>query len=599
MARLGQLLREARETKGSSWRDIEAATGLWPEYVQALEREDYSRFASAGHARSALRLYARYLGLNVKEALAMWEGTVRGVERLPGEPEQGPSGRTYRAVVAALVISLGLAICAITALYGYRWVQSSGPGGALSGLSGPGDPARHPSPTPIPSPTPYQPISDTALPLYTITATIDYDDHSLAVQQRIDYANRSGETLSDITLNVFPNYDSEIFTLHGLSVEFGTGPTPTAHSLEGMTLHVPLPQELEAGQVATMFLEYTLDLPYIDPSDSFTTGSLGWSEHVVDVGHWYPALAPLLPDVGWYTFTYHPVGDPYVMEEADYDVRIWAPDDVTVVGSGEEEREGNLWRYRISEARSFAFAASDQYVSHAFDAGGMTVTSYYFPEHESAGLDVARLAAEALVTFGEEFGSPYPYTDYRVAETEFAGGMEFTGVSFLGALWYETYPGGVRSQLVALLVHEVSHQWWYGMVGNDQVMEPWLDEALATFSELIFYELRYPDDELWLWDFEVLNWPRGGPVDGSIYDFTDGSSYMNAVYRTGALLLADLRQAMGTQQFRQFLRDYCQSQSHALSTGADFYSILSRHADQDLSPLFGEYFARLPGEGAR
>jgi aminopeptidase N len=128
-------------------------------------------------------------------------------------------------------------------------------------------------------------------------------------------------------------------------------------------------------------------------------------------------------------------------------------------------------------------------------------------------------------------------------------------------------------------------------------MEPWLDESLATFSEFIFYELRYPEDEQWLWNFEVLNWPRGGPVDGSIYDFADGASYMNAVYRTGALLIADLRQEVGIHQFREFLRDYCQRQSHTLSSGSDFHSILSRHADQDLSPVFGEYFSRPPSEG--
>jgi aminopeptidase N len=144
----------------------------------------------------------------------------------------------------------------------------------------------------------------------------------------------------------------------------------------------------------------------------------------------------------------------------------------------------------------------------------------------------------------------------------------------------------------------VSHQWWYGLVGSDQVREPWLDEALATFSESIFYELRYPHDDLWLWDFEVLNWPLGGPIDGSIYDYADEASYMNAVYRTGALFLADLRQAVGAEQFQAFLKDYCQTQSHALSSSADFLTILSRHTDEDLSMLLEEYFARPPGEAA-
>jgi len=202
-----------------------------------------------------------------------------------------------------------------------------------------------------------------------------------------------------------------------------------------------------------------------------------------------------------------------------------------------------------------------------------------------------------LQTYGDQFGVRYPYAEYRVAETEFAGGMEFSGLSFLGSLWYGTYPGGVRSQLVSLLAHEVSHQWWYGLVGNDQVREPWLDEALATFSGLLFYGLRYPDDDQWALGFEVLNWQPSGRIDGAIYDFGDQTSYMNAVYRHGALFLADLRHAMGSQAFYAFLQDYCQSKSHTMSTAEDFFSVVSRHTGQDLSPLLDEYFTPEEGEG--
>ncbi len=599
MARLGQVLREERERKGSSWREIEAATGLWPEYIRALEREDYGKFANMGHFRSALRVYARYLGLDVRELLALGERTAIRAEREKGERPRAAPGAAYRTAVAALLISLSVAICGMTGLYGYRWLR--GFGGLDDGFifPAPGRSAPLASPTIPPSPTPYSPISSTSLPRYVITATLDYQGHSLAVQQRIDYANRSQETLNEIVLKVYPNHQPGIFALHDLSVEFGAGPVTTTHTLEEMTLRVPLPQELPPGRVMTLFLEFGLQLPYINPLDSFAKGSLGWSERAVDVGHWYPALAPLLPPEGWYTFDYHPIGDPYVTEVADYDVYIEAPAGVTVVAGGERERDGNLWRYGISQARSFAFAASDRYVSHMVDAGGIAVTSYYFPQHENAGVVVAEVAAEALETYAEEFGIPYPYTDYRIAECEFAGGMEFSGMTFLGSLWYETHPGGVRSQLIALLVHEVSHQWWYDWVGNDQVREPWLDEALATFSELIFYEARYPDDALWLWEFEVLNRPPGGPIDGSIYDYLDEASYMNSVYRRGALFLHDLRRAVGDQEFREFLQDYAQTQGHTLSTSVDFFTILSRHTDQDLSPLLEEYFARPPGEATR
>jgi transcriptional regulator with XRE-family HTH domain len=598
VARLGQVLREARERKGCSWRDIEDATGLWPEYVQALEREEYHKFAGVAHLRSAVRLYGRYLGLDTRRLLDLLQRSLVGQEDAAPAGAADSPGPAYNTLVAALVASLALAICVIAGMYGYRWLRSDGIAELASVVTGPGRAAHLSSPTVLPSPTPYQPISSTSLPMYTITATLDYAGHSLAVEERIDYANRGDEVLNDIVLNVFPNYMEGIFTLENIRLEYGMGPVTATHELEDLALRVSLPKGLEPGRVVTLLVDFALDLPYIDPQDSFTTGSLGWSENAVDVGHWYPALAPRLPDLGWYTFSYHPVGDPYVMDEGDYDVRIWAPEEVVVVAGGEEVRQGSVWRYRIDQARSFAFAASDQYVQHSVEVGNTTVTSYYFPEHEAAGVDVAEFAAEALETYGEQFGAGYPYADYRLAETEFAGGMEFSGVSFLGSLWYATYPGGVRCQLIALLVHEVSHQWWYGLVGNDQVREPWLDESLATFSELLFYKLRYPDDHLWAWDFEVFNWEPTGAIDGTIYDYGDQSSYMNAVYRRGASFLADLRHAMGDQDFYAFLQEYCLSQSHTLSSSDDFFSILSRYiSDEELAPLLEEYFAHRQGEG--
>lgn len=598
MARLGQVLREARATKGCSWQDIEEATGLWPDYVQALENEDYGKFSSVPHLRSCLRLYARYLGLNIKDIFALWEETIPGHPRSAETVFTPSEGFPYPTLFKSLTLCLLLLVLATMAVYGYQRLRSSKTGETAPLIVQPPQNAGATSPMPSPSPTPYLPIASTALPRYTMTVTLDYEGHRLDVEERIDYANRTGGTLQDIVLNVYPNHDPGVFVLHSLSLEFGKGPVAATHTLEGMTLRLTLPQELAPGQVTTLFLDFSVNLPYIDPAASFTAGSLGWSERAVDAGHWYPALAPYVPDEGWYTFPYHPVGDPYVMEEADYYVQISAAESVTVVGSGTAERDRGFWRYSIPQTRSFAFAASDEYLSHSVEVGGVTVTSYYFPEHEDAGRDVAKFAAEALETFGEQFAVRYPYNDYRVAEAEFAGGMEFSALSFVGSLWYDTYPGGVRSQLVSLLVHEVSHQWWYGLVGNDQVMEPWLDESLATFSGLLFYKLRYPDDHYWAWEFEVFDRHPAGTVDGSIYDFADQASYMNAVYRRGALFLADLRHAMGSEEFYAFLEDYCQSQGHKLSTTDDFFSILSRHTGEELTPLLEEYFTHEAGEGA-
>jgi len=84
--------------------------------------------------------------------------------------------------------------------------------------------------------------------------------------------------------------------------------------------------------------------------------------------------------------------------------------------------------------------------------------------------------------------------------------------------------------LVSLTAHEIGHQWWFGAVGNDQVHEPWLDEPLATYGELLFYETFYPTYAAWWWDSHIGQWTPAGPVDRSIHDFGGTWPYVRDIY---------------------------------------------------------------------
>ena len=86
----------------------------------------------------------------------------------------------------------------------------------------------------------------------------------------------------------------------------------------------------------------------------------------------------------------------------------------------------------------------------------------------------------------------YAIRSYYVAEANFyIGGMEYPGMVMIDDSYYTS---GYQDIMEMLIVHEAAHQWWYAQVGNDQIAEPWLDEALATFSERVYYERVYPDN---------------------------------------------------------------------------------------------------------
>jgi aminopeptidase N len=139
-------------------------------------------------------------------------------------------------------------------------------------------------------------------------------------------------------------------------------------------------------------------------------------------------------------------------------------------------------------------------------------------------------------------------------------------------------------------VHEVSHQWWYGLVGNDQALEPWLDEALALYSERIFYETVFPYPVAWWWRFRVTWFAPKGWVDTDIYDGYGFRLYTNAVYLRGAQFLEAIRTRIEERAFNEFLRDYAATYAHDIVTADDFFAVLDEHAVFPVDDIVDSYF---------
>jgi hypothetical protein len=577
MGELGERLRAAREEKELTLEEVAEATRIPLNYLQALEDESFGAFTSDLHARGFLRNYASFLGFDLEETSELYD-RVRGNPAAKKKAVAAPLpavGHVRRSTLAADLL-LGLVAVALLALGVYSaYVRQNHVEVA---------PTAGPPPTPTATPMPvYEGTS------YTLDVYLDYAGHTLDVQQRIDYTNVTSQTLANLMLNVHPNHTRGAFELNDIKVDLdGESVQPEVFPLD-VTLRVQLPRPLEPDEHVALLMDYTLNLPKINPGQEFTGGGFGYSSRAVSLGNWYPVMAPYREDKGWYALTYFPVGDPYVTEVADYDVSITTTGGVVIAGTGRETHTGNEWRYQAEQARSFAFAASDKYVVSSAEVGDVTVHSYHFPANEDAGQVALETAAQAMELFVELYG-PYPLADYRLAETEFAGGLEFTGLTFLGSTFYDEYDGTTRTPLIPLTAHEVAHQWFYSLVGNDQVIQPWLDEAPAEYSAFLFYERYLPDDTDWWWFYAVDQWMPTGKIDQIIYVFRDNREYMDAVYRRGAQFMRDLREAMGDPAFFGFLAEYQRRYAYHLAESRDFFALVQEFTTADLVPLQEEYF---------
>jgi hypothetical protein len=442
------------------------------------------------------------------------------------------------------------------------------------------------SPTTLPVvSTPEAPLSQ-----YKISANLDYDAHLLRIEEQITYFNNSIDKLPDLTLIVEPNRYPGAFNLNAIS--WKSGVTISNYSLDGPVLRIPLDSPLPPGGRLDLVLSFESNLPAQE-------APYGYTERQTNLGDWYPYVPPYKSGEGWLIRERSGQGEHLSYEAMDFLVNFSLANPnsaggqpLIIAASALPETAGETTQYRLQAGRTFALSISPLFLVRETLVGDVTIRSYTFPFHAAADEPALQETAKALAVFSEIL-SPYPHASLSVVEADFLNGMEYDGLIFLSHAFYEFYTGDQKSNLTIIAAHEVAHQWWYGLVGNDQANEPWLDEALSTYSELLYYERMYPQLASWWRENRIDFHEPQGWVDSTIYDFgpQDFYPYRNAVYLRGAMFLADLRQAMGDEPFILFLRDYLQQFSHRQSTGDDFFSVLARHTNTDLSGIIANYFA--------
>ena len=416
---------------------------------------------------------------------------------------------------------------------------------------------------------------------YTLTLTLDYVHKAVAVNETIRYTNTTGDTLSSIVLAVRPNLWSDCFNL----TTFMEDDAEVAnYTLAGQRLTFVPAQPLAPGAVTNLALGYSLNLP-VKSSD----GTFGYMSTQINLTDWYPFVVPY-GSGNWILHDTYPFGEDLVYDASDFDVNLKVSDpSVVVAASAPAEENGETVHYHLEAARTFVLSASNAYQVDESAVGPVKIRSYYFPGDGNASQAVVWMATQSLALYGVKF-APYPYETLSIVESNLNDGQEFDGLVFLSSNFYTGYNGSARSNLVTIGTHEIAHQWWFGLVGNDQAMEPWLDEALSLYSERIFYEYNYPGYGNWWWNYRVNYFGPTGYVDQSIYAFGTFRAYVNAVYLNGANVLEDLRSRIHDDDFMAFLKDYAARYSHRRATAYDFFATLREHTDADFSDIMRAYF---------
>lgn len=441
----------------------------------------------------------------------------------------------------------------------------------------------------VPAPTSMAPIVSALLKEnYEIDVVMDYERHFITVEATITYPNRTGVTLESITLAVTPNLITDCFDLIRVSVDHST---VTKYTLDGHRLNISLPAPLEPDSILALTLRYTLSLPYLGQFNSIDAPLFGHTDAQTNLINWYPFIVPFV-DGEWVLHDPSTYADYLVYPVADYTVNllfIGGETDLVVAASGGAETIEVFTRYHLEDARAFAFSISPKFEISTMMVGGTLISSYYLPGYRRPAEAAMKTSAQAIELFSERFGE-YPRSTLTIVQADLSDSREFSGLSFISRNFYQLYDGTSKNHLTFAAIHTSAHQWWFDQVGSDQALEPWLDEALATYSERIYFE-NTTSNQLAYWQANRVDFFRPqGRIDASIYDATNYEAYKQSVYFNGVYFLQDLHERIGEYAFNNFLRDYYRQSSGNISTQQDFFRILDAHSEADLSDLLEKYF---------
>ncbi len=459
------------------------------------------------------------------------------------------------------------------------------------------------------------------LSLYDIIIIFNPQKKELYCKQTIDYVNEHNVDFQELYFHLYPNGfkdekrvpflndEKEKAYPNGFSpgwIEFGSVSiqgTPADFQIGGYSddiLAVLLEEPLKPRGSTKIEMEYTVKIPN-------SIGRFGYGEHTFNITNWYP-IACVYDDEGWNRDPYYPIGDPFYSDTANYRVKIKAPANYTIATTGaildiNAETDYRLWDIEALAVRDFAWQASEEFEVESRQIDGIVIHSYFLPQDRNEGLNALNYAAWAIKTFNDRFGK-YPYKQFSVVQSDFfIGGMEYPNLVMVDR---NLYRQNSETWLEYVIVHETAHQWWYGLVGNDQIDEAWLDEALAEYSTILYYGHRYGEEKekeiynsvivegkCYYLDNYIDNNGVDYAIDQSIYDFPHWLIYDLLVYGKGASIFHEMRETVGDKKFYAILKEYYRSNRFKNATLTELLIACEKITGESWEEYFGK---RLNGQ---
>ncbi|OYD07641.1 M1 family metallopeptidase [Paludifilum halophilum] len=295
---------------------------------------------------------------------------------------------------------------------------------------------------------------------YKLDVFYDSRKHQIKGTLSVDFVNNIDKTLNDLHFNLWGN--AEIFRQSGGRMKadnIKVNGHKADFTIKETDLHIR-GLSLKPEKKATAAMDFTVHIP--QKQDRF-----GWDGTTVSLGNWFPILA-VHDRKGWTINPYYDGGDSFYSLNSDFDVTVTTDQSQVIATTGTEvgpakiEGDQATHRYQALNVRDFAMEMDPTYKVKSDKIGDVKVNVFYKDEHTRFADAMLKYGTESIELFSEKFGAyPWPELDIVTMKGWF-GGMEYPQLVMVSVS-----PQTDQNLLKTVTSHEIGHQWFYGVIGNE------------------------------------------------------------------------------------------------------------------------------------
>ncbi len=480
--------------------------------------------------------------------------------------------------------------------------------------------------------------------------TDDYAYAMIALHETVSFKNTTGQALKEISLRDYAqawieearayipvegdtpfDTDTEIFNVK--NAKNGAVLSAARDELDPSVIYVSLDKELADGEQAAISFDFTV--PVTQTGLRGCIAEIGRDKYAMELGNIYPVLSEW-KNGGWINNPDLPAGECFLSTCSDYEVTVSAPEGWSVIATGSEEETETadgytVWHCSAANVRDFVLTVSNGHdYAETITATGVKTRFWYYkdgnlpgnpyygdaktafdfeytmPENYKEVTDAALSAAVlALELYDEKIGA-YPYDSMDVVVSSLgrdsyfgAGGMEYPQYVTVSDIYMNdilSTNSFSTDELYRIIAHEIGHNWFYGVAGNDEYNDTWLDEGLTTVLENLFEEEAGKND-----DPAANGKDRTAEeakkfkmqVDLPAGEYSD-EQYSPVLYSRAAYFMFEVRDAIGEKAFLDMLAEYYETYSFREATTEQFIAIAEKYIDGNSAAqkLFKQYLSK-------